>query len=82
MSEVCKAKNQRLRARLAKLVADTRWRRVRDPMDVEAMVLDHADEVYPVVRCITELGCPAARLMRFLVDDVTETLPTWSRRTR
>lgn len=79
MGEVCKAKNQRLRARLAELVADTRWRRVGGPMDVEAMVLDHAGEVYPVVRCITELGCPAVRLMRLLVDDVTETLPKWSR---
>ena len=72
-------RRQRLRARLAKFVADTKWRRVHGPTDVEAMVLDHTDVVYPVVRCITQLGCPAAELMRFLVDDVTETLPTWSR---
>lgn len=73
------ARRKRLRARLAELVADTRWRRVRGPTDVEAMVLEHTGMVYPVVRCITKLGCSAAELMRFLVYDVTETLPTWSR---
>lgn len=65
--------------RLAELESDPRWRAVKSPPHVESWRLDHDALPYPVVRCAVELGCPAAELMAFLVDDITETLPAWSR---
>ncbi|MBX2800754.1 MAG: hypothetical protein KTR31_23940 [Myxococcales bacterium] len=69
----------RLRNRLEHLEAHPRWVGVVAPEGVAASVLSAADVAFPVVRCVTELGCPAAHLMAFLVDDITQTLPAWSR---
>jgi hypothetical protein len=69
----------RLRRRLAELEEDQRWRAVRGPAEVTCMVLDASDLAYPVVRSVAALGCSVAELMAFLVDEITDTLPTWSR---
>ena len=69
----------RLRRRLQELETDPRWKRVAAPTPIEASRLHGPELAYPIVRCITELSCPAAELMTFLVDEITRTLPSWSR---
>lgn len=72
-------RRSRLRRRLEQLEADRRWSPTSAPASVDAWQLAAPELPYPVVRCTTELSCPAAVLMAFLVDDVTRTLPSWSR---
>lgn len=65
--------------RLSSIRARTDWRSVRAPRHVEAWTLSTLDLAYPWVRCRIRLACPAQELMAFLVEDITDTLPNWSR---
>ncbi len=69
----------RLRRRLDQLEADERWTQSSAPAGVDARRLATPDVLYPVVRCVTSLSCSAEVLMTFLVDEITRTLPSWSR---
>ena len=76
------ARAARLLAQLVAIEGHPDWRPCRGPRGVSALMLDRFSfgrTAYPVFRCVVTLSISAADLFKFLVDDVTETLPAWSR---
>lgn len=74
----------RLVSQLLDLEGQSGWCPVSAPQDVTAFVLHnyrfkHTNETYPVCRCTTNLKCSAEALFKYLVQDITTTLPKWSR---